>query len=157
MGGIGSGILRSGKEGFPGPGAYNAKDLKDRHKLAPSIHPILDDPNAAKIDIPYENVRRFPELKKKTIHKIWSAGGYWEYDRSVPGPTWVPNSELDKRPITIRDRIQEKSTGEGNPGPGTYNLPTEAARHPEPRYTFKGPAERDLGGVRSSAETPGPP
>jgi hypothetical protein len=156
MGGIGSGFDRASKEVVPGPGAYNAKDLRGRHRLAPSIHPVLEDPNAARIDVPYENTRRFPDLTQRTIHRVCSAGGYWAYDRSVPGPGWVAPSALDRRPITIRKRIPEKGMGEGNPGPGTYSLPTEAARHPEPRFTFKGPAVRDLGGTRSSLDTPGP-
>jgi hypothetical protein len=156
MGGISSGTARAGAgNGVPGPGAYSAKDLMDRHKIAPAIHPILQDPNSRKLDVGYENVRRFPELRKRTIHCQCRAGGYWCHDRSIPGPNWVPDSGLERRPITIRDRIPERGSMQDTPGPGTYNVPNEAMANSEPRFTMKGPAERDCG-VLHGDETPGP-
>jgi hypothetical protein len=127
----------------------------DRHRIAPAIRAILADPAARRIDVAYENVRRFPELRKRTIHPQCRAGGYWSADRAVPGPSWMPDSGLERRPITIRDRIPERAGMQDNPGPGTYNVPNEAMRNSEPRFTLKGPAERDCGLLRA-AETPGP-
>jgi hypothetical protein len=108
------------------------------------------------MDVPYVNCRQFPDLKKKTIHPLCGSRGYWAYDRSVPGPTWLPDTDLDKRPMAVRPRLPDRSGVHDNPGPGTYNVPTEAARNPDPRFTMKGPAEKDFGLAQAAEDTPGP-
>jgi hypothetical protein len=67
----------------------------------------------------------------------------------------MPESALDSRPMKIRGRLPERGSMQDNPGPATYNVPNEAMRNSEPRFTMKGPAERDCG-LLHSAETPGP-
>jgi hypothetical protein len=108
------------------------------------------------MDLPYRNIRAFPSIVKRSIHPICDAGGYWCSDKSIPGPNWMPDSSLQRRAITIRDRIADKPPGTDNPGPGTYTLQNEAMRNAQPRFTFKGPATRDFWLPRAAVETPGP-
>jgi hypothetical protein len=142
--------------GVPGPGHYDWKDQTGTHRLARSIHPHIEDPNARRIDVPFVNTRAFPSLAKKSIHPLCDAGSYWCSDGSIPGPDWMPDSSLKSRPMAIRDRIPDKPPGTDNPGPGTYTLQNDAMRNAQPRFTFKGPATRDFWLPRSAVETPGP-
>jgi hypothetical protein len=126
------------------------------HRLAPSIHPIIINAIGEKEDVPYENTRRFPELKQRSLHRSLKTGGCWDHDESIPGPDWVPDSALPARPITIRSIIPEKAPGTENPGPGTYSVPVEAGRNSEPKFTMKGPSDRDHWLPKSGGENPGP-
>jgi hypothetical protein len=141
--------------GVPGPGHYEWKDLTGAHRLAPSIHPHIEDLNARRVDVPYRDVRRFPEIKKKTIHSHCSVGSHWISGDSIPGPEWAPDSSLKQQPITIRNRIPDKPPGTDNPGPGAYTFPIDVLRSGEPKFTFKGPPTRDFW-LPAGEGTPGP-
>lgn len=145
-------MFRDVDNGVPGPGAYEQKPIGLDTKIAQTIHPIIPPPTRHKLDIPYENTRRFPGGRKTAIGQKCGAG-YWVIDPSIPGPNWLPDSSLERRSITIRDRIQEKPQQQ-TPGPCTYNpsLPTRAS---DPAFTFKGPAQRN-DWLPTNKETPGP-
>jgi hypothetical protein len=139
----------------PGPGAYNAKDIKDAHRLARMIHPLIQTEPVKERPLDFLNTRAFPEIQKRSLHVSLKTGGCWDHDESVPGPSFLPASDLHARACAIRSIIPEKTPGTDNPGPGTYNIPAGAGRNSEPRFTMKGPADRGFM-TKGTADMPGP-
>jgi hypothetical protein len=143
----------------PGPGTYSVNKYMSNQRIAPSIHPIIVNNIGVKEDVPYVDVRSFPDGRQRSIHvKTGDSGTVWATDRAVPGPGWVPDSCLERRNITIRNRFEEKGAGQGTPGPGTYNVTSFGAKRGDTirAFTMKGPAERNDWLPRSAADLPGP-
>lgn len=144
----------------PGPGTYDPTNKSHSRKLAPSIHPVIPRKVNEREDVPYENTRRFPDTSKaKTIATRCGKREsiLWGLTSDTPGPSWLPNSSLEMRNITIRSRIPEKNTSADTPGPCSYNIQTyaNALRKTEPSFSIKGPSERS-DWVPRDAKVPGP-
>jgi hypothetical protein len=139
----------------PGPGAYNAKDIQSTHRLACSIHPLLQIDPAKDKPLDFLNTRQFPEIKQRSLHHSVKTGGCWDHDESIPGPDFCPGRDLHTRSCAIRAIIPEKPPGTDNPGPGTYSIPSGAGRNSEPRFTLKGPADRGFL-PKTAGDMPGP-
>ena len=129
----------------PGPATYKPRPLFNRSQLGSSIHPKTKLITAQSYDVPYENVRRFPNYRPKSIHNECGRH-FWDLsDKTIPGPDFVPDSSVNKtRSHSLGKReIQQPREPPQTPGPGAYNT-TNPLRHSEPGFTFKGPETRDI-------------
>lgn len=138
----------------PGPGTYKLDDAKSHGSLGLSIHEkILPSSLVGKVENDqYYDTRSFPEIKKRSI--LARCGRTCNDPTStVPGPTYMPNSTLDIRPISIHNKYDLKSNMQ-TPGPSDYD-PYAYQGSSQKGFTVKGPSERD-DWSRCDRSLPGP-
>ncbi|EAX93076.1 hypothetical protein TVAG_471340 [Trichomonas vaginalis G3] len=130
---------RSSNSSTPGPGAYEIT-TEFSHKIGPAIRPrtatsrSINDCNA-----PYENTRRFPEVKQKTIAPQCRTD--FTDVATVDCQHVVLQSTLDQRDIKIGLKFPEK-TAQPMPGPTDYS-PDNPSFRSFSAFSVKGPMVRD--------------
>jgi len=124
---------------IPGPGEYDSSETHSS-RIGPSIHPLTERKEAEIINVPYVNVRQFPNLRPMTIGSRIESD-VWRKDTTIPGPAFLPDSSLELKPIMIRDRFKEK-TNQQSPGPSDYE-PIDAHKSKANSFSIKGPISRD--------------
>jgi hypothetical protein len=124
----------------PGPGSYE-QDPRPASRLAPAIRPSCRKRRREQPDPPLENVRRFPDVHRKTIGPR-AGRNYWEAaDRTIPGPAFMPESTLRRGALSIGERRPAKGTQE-TPGPGDYN-PADPRNQESPMFSCMGFGDRN--------------
>ena len=136
----------------PGPGAYEQVPAGGNTRLSPSIRPMYPAEHKFVADPPLENLREFPDVRKATIG-VKTGKGFWDFDKEVPGPSYLPGTTNEGRKITIGLKRPPKDIME-TPGPADYNPRNPSSPDP-PVFTCKGPGERDSWLPRKNDE-PGP-
>lgn len=136
----------------PGPGAYEQVPAGGSTRLSPSIRPMYAADRRWVPDVPLENLREFPDVRRATIG-VKSGKGFWDFDKEVPGPSYLPDTTNEGKKITIGLKRPAKDIME-TPGPADYN-PRNPSLPDPPVFTCKGPCERD-GWLPRKDEQPGP-
>ena len=132
-------IITKSYDTIPGPGSYSP-ERPQSSKIGPIIHSKVISKEKEILDIPLNDVRSFPNLKKISIgSKIESE--LWNVDKSIPGPEYILNSYLSNRSCSIHPKIELK-TIQTTPGPSDYE-PQFPLSKSCCAFTVKGPMIRD--------------
>lgn len=128
----------------PGPGSYENAHRPYTTQLGPTIRSIPHNHNArefrASTDSLYDT-RKFPEIKQRTISRQCGRGAL-DYINDAPGPSYLPNTTLELRPISIHQKIEMKPSAY-TPGPGDYT-PMNPGESQKINCQLKGPLDRDF-------------
>jgi hypothetical protein len=123
----------------PGPGAYNA-DGSVESRIGCRIRDRLPTPRSLTADAEMPDCRRFPEMRATTIGEK-DRKEFWDFDRAIPGPDFLPGSTLSRGALSIGEKRAVKG-GRETPGPGDYN-PANPAASKAPGFSCKGFGPRD--------------
>lgn len=127
--------------GVPGPGSYDPDPYmsEEVRKIHTGFHIKPSSRRINAVDPPLENVRRYPELKKKTIGLRTEL-----HDRDIAtldAPMFMPDSSLERRSLTIGKKLPTKQNGQ-TPGPTDY-FPENPNNRSVTGFSVKGPSARD--------------
>lgn len=127
-----------------GPGQYEGanRPYTTSTQLGPSIRSIPHNSRGfrASTDSLYDT-RQFPQIKQRTISRQCGRGPL-DYINDSPGPSYLPNTTLDLRPISIHQKIEVKPSAY-TPGPGDYT-PMNPGEFQKINCQLKGPLDRNF-------------
>ena len=125
---------------FPGPGKYEQHPAGGSRRLGAAIRPLYAAERPDKADVPLANLRVFPNVKKATIGAKCGRS-MWDTDKSIPGPSFMPERGGEGYKFTIGEKRPDRPPPE-TPGPTDYN-PKNPMQPDNQGFTCKGPETKD--------------
>lgn len=124
----------------PGPGKYEQVPAGGSHRLGAAIRPLYAAERSNRADVPLRNLRVFPDIRKSSIGQR-TGPSIWERDRSIPGPSYMPERGGEGYKFTICEKRPERPPPD-TPGPTDYN-PKNPMQPDNQGFTCKGPEAKD--------------